>query len=122
MKKILAFILILAVMSQLLNKLLTYAAFKLQEDYIASVLCENKDKPEMHCNGHCQLTKKLQEDEKEDGRSAIPRFSEDQNINIFFSATVIWPMAPLTRFLSLRNRDEFLPEDPGFPDVFHPPC
>ena len=28
-------------------------------DYIAKVLCENKDKPEMKCNGKCHLMKEL---------------------------------------------------------------
>lgn len=28
-------------------------------DYISTVLCINKDKPEMHCNGKCQLMKEL---------------------------------------------------------------
>lgn len=28
-------------------------------EYIVNVLCENKDKPEMHCNGTCHLTKEL---------------------------------------------------------------
>ena len=36
-------------------------------DYIASELCENKEKPELHCNGKCHLMKELakaSEDEK----------------------------------------------------------
>lgn len=28
-------------------------------NYIVSELCENRDKPEMHCNGKCYLTKEL---------------------------------------------------------------
>ncbi|WP_367754905.1 hypothetical protein [Flavobacterium sp. WC2430] len=28
-------------------------------DYISTVLCVNKDKPELHCNGKCQLMKEL---------------------------------------------------------------
>lgn len=28
-------------------------------DYIATELCENRDKPEMHCNGKCHLMKQL---------------------------------------------------------------
>nr|WP_255749311.1 hypothetical protein [Gramella crocea] len=38
-------------------------------DYIVDKLCENKDKPEMECNGKCYLTKQLAEEaagEKED--------------------------------------------------------
>ena len=28
--------------------------------------CENKDKPWMHCNGHCQLSKKLKQQDTND--------------------------------------------------------
>ncbi len=28
-------------------------------DYIANELCENKEKPELHCNGKCHLMKEL---------------------------------------------------------------
>lgn len=31
--------------------------------------CENKTRPMMHCNGKCQMMKKLQEEEKKDGQS-----------------------------------------------------
>jgi hypothetical protein len=41
------------------------ATFYANEDYIAANLCVNKDHPEMHCNGHCQLDKKMQEDQKQ---------------------------------------------------------
>lgn len=36
-------------------------------DYIVTELCENKEKPELHCNGKCHLMKELakaSEDEK----------------------------------------------------------
>lgn len=33
--------------------------FKANQDYIAKEFCENKDKPEMHCNGKCYLKKQL---------------------------------------------------------------
>lgn len=34
------------------------------QDYIAS--CVNKDKPEMHCNGQCQMAEKMQEENNND--------------------------------------------------------
>ena len=33
------------------------ADFLLNEDYITKVLCVNKDKPAMKCNGKCHLSK-----------------------------------------------------------------
>tara|TARA_R110002033_G_scaffold23560_3_gene55586 strand:- start:3832 stop:4218 length:387 start_codon:yes stop_codon:yes gene_type:complete len=36
---------------------LTYAYYELDPIGFVENLCENKDKPEMHCNGKCQLMK-----------------------------------------------------------------
>lgn len=36
-----------------------FAGFELNQKYIASTLCENRDKPWMHCNGRCYLMKKI---------------------------------------------------------------
>jgi len=36
--------------------------YAINYDYIVNVLCENKGKPEMQCNGKCYLTKELAEE------------------------------------------------------------
>lgn len=33
--------------------------YKVNYDYIVNFLCENQDKPEMHCDGKCYLSKAL---------------------------------------------------------------
>lgn len=38
---------------------LTIIYFYLNRQYIAENLCENRDKPLMHCNGHCRLKRNL---------------------------------------------------------------
>lgn len=40
---------------------IVYVDFKLNQEYIANVLCINRDKPEMQCNGHCVLMQKMNE-------------------------------------------------------------
>ena len=37
-----------------------YLDFELRKEYIIQNLCENRFKPQMNCNGHCYLAKKLQ--------------------------------------------------------------
>lgn len=34
--------------------------FELRRDYIARYLCENRNRPELHCDGQCYLAKRLQ--------------------------------------------------------------
>lgn len=36
-----------------------YLQYVLNKEYIAANLCENKNKPAMHCSGKCQLKKQL---------------------------------------------------------------
>ena len=46
-------------LSSLIRPILPVYEYLLNYNYIANVLCVNKDKPEMHCNGKCYLMKKL---------------------------------------------------------------
>ena len=40
--------------------------FYFQQSTISKTLCENRDKPKMHCNGKCYLAKQLKKEEKKD--------------------------------------------------------
>ena len=54
--KIAAIFLSLFLLTKPLLPLLEYAAFY---DYIKNELCENRDTPELHCNGKCHLAKQI---------------------------------------------------------------
>lgn len=60
MRKILihSALLFLMLYSQLYNSFVT-AVYQLNYDYYAEELCENKDKPELHCDGKCYFSKQL---------------------------------------------------------------
>lgn len=47
----------------------------MNRDYIASVLCENKDKPELECNGQCHLKKQIKKhsDKEKEGEEVSER-------------------------------------------------
>ena len=61
MLRSIALILILSIAFQPVAKLFTVAWYQVNKTYIAKNLCENRSKPKMHCNGKCQLRKKLQQ-------------------------------------------------------------
>jgi hypothetical protein len=42
-----------------LRTFIPYIAYNINYHYISTVLCENKGKPQMHCNGKCHLNKEL---------------------------------------------------------------
>lgn len=52
-------VIILSILGSALVYPLIYLDFSLRQDYIAKVLCIQKDKPNNGCNGHCYLAKKL---------------------------------------------------------------
>jgi hypothetical protein len=54
--KKLVFILIIAIFLKPIFPVIEYAV---NYEYISKVLCENKAKPMMHCNGKCHLMKEL---------------------------------------------------------------
>jgi hypothetical protein len=45
-----------------------YLSYKINYNYIANVLCENKDKPEMNCKGKCHLNKELKKTAEEESQ------------------------------------------------------
>lgn len=60
LRNITAFILCAVLAFPWASKVAITADFLIHQDYIAQNLCENKDKPEMECNGKCVLMQKLQ--------------------------------------------------------------
>lgn len=57
-------------------------------DYITKELCENRAKPQMHCNGKCHLMKELAK-AAEDEKPASQKKSQHQEIEVLFCETVI---------------------------------
>jgi hypothetical protein len=58
-------------------------------DYISSVLCENRDKPYLECNGKCYLEKQLKKTNNthQDHKSTVPQISFED-----------YPLSPLDIF------------------------
>ncbi len=56
-------------------------------DYISQVLCVNKDKPQMHCNGKCHLMKEMaKEAESEKPISPDKKTSASEKEILFYQA------------------------------------
>ncbi len=61
-----AIVLIVFSLSANFSKLFIYAGFEMNKNTIATTLCENRDKPWMHCNGRCYLLKKIKQAEEKE--------------------------------------------------------
>lgn len=92
-------------------------------DYIAKELCENKAKPEMHCNGKCHLMKELakasegekQQQEKKNVHQELELLFCEPVASIEFAGVIA---VPATKAPSLYNN---LYSHQNAVSVFHPP-
>ena len=61
---------------------MTCAYFKLNRNFISQTLCENRDNPEMKCNGVCYLTKVFTENENQ--KEQAPELTKEETTNVVF--------------------------------------
>jgi hypothetical protein len=58
----------LLILLQSFSKLWIIYSFQINQDYIASMLCINRDKPEKACNGQCVLMQRIMAQEEQQKR------------------------------------------------------
>jgi hypothetical protein len=80
-KQLIAIFFLAGLLFQNLSRFLIVADYNLNKTYITNNFCENKDKPAMHCNGKCYLSKKLMEEEKQQAPGSQKTIPE---IQLFF--------------------------------------
>ncbi len=116
-------ILILALV-MLLRPIFPVIDYVVNYDYVATVLCVNKAKPQMHCNGKCHLMKEMaKEAENEKPISTDKKSGVSENEILFFqliqSFESIQDCYPTTTKInvSYSNLYSYLNSNP----MFHPP-
>lgn len=117
--KVLAILLVIAFLAQTFSKGLIIANYYTNKEAYAKN-CINKAKPKMHCNGKCQMMKKLKQEENKEGQNT-ERKNEIKTDLLFFAQI----KQPITYQLSL-NKIQFpivkfqLTQDISV-EFFHPP-
>ena len=111
--------LLLSLLAVNASSLLVFIGFEANQTYIAKELCENKDKPEMHCNGKCYLMKKLKQ--AQDKEQKQERQSQKTQIQ---DAVVVTPM--VFKQYALAETKLHIPASMGMlqsikNSIFHPP-
>lgn len=115
-------ILILLVMSQTFQQWLVIGAFKMKQSWIAKNTCENRFRPQLHCNGNCVLMKKLRQQEKEEQNAPATLKLEVSQILISSRSFFATVPAAACRFQVLYYPDisPARPVDRAW-SIFHPP-
>ncbi len=75
LKKTVSILLICALSFQFMIKIGLVGYYIINKDYIAKVLCINKDKPALKCQGKCHLKKQLAKTETAENQRRIPSSS-----------------------------------------------
>lgn len=68
-RKFLGILGLLIYLGALFKPTIPVLTYLLNQDYFATVLCINKDKPKMKCNGHCQVKRMAEESNEKQNQS-----------------------------------------------------
>ena len=117
--KLTVLLLLITVAGSSFNNAVVLLQYNLNKQFIATALCENRDKPGSCCQGKCYLKKQLQKDQ-DSGQNGSGRGKEKLDIDWFYETA---------EALSLVNNGESnYPDTPDFSkystllsEVFHPP-
>ncbi|PWJ60495.1 hypothetical protein CLV98_101679 [Dyadobacter jejuensis] len=101
MRTVIAYVLLFAVMLPMLSPWGTIAYFHINRSYIAKVLCENRDRPKLNCNGKCYLAKKLKEQQDKRDKETTERIENMPVNQLFFMPAYRLSLAG-TRVIRLR--------------------
>lgn len=118
--RLIAFTLLLALISSNLSTLFVYAEFKANQRYIAETLCENKDKPQLNCEGKCYLMKKLkdaEEKEKKQEKQAQKKAAYD----LFFTTKALYSILAVTLPRGAKPKPSNIDLPQFSAEILHPP-
>jgi hypothetical protein len=121
MKFILVPILLLVLLTQTFSKWVVVVEYRLNKNFIAQNLCINKARPKLHCNGKCQMMKRLAAEEEQNTSSnntAKIRIQE-----LVFIDEMNKPVLPSLAYVQLSYNEELpiLKYSSPIASIFHPP-
>ncbi|HEV7382474.1 MAG TPA: hypothetical protein VGN64_21915 [Dyadobacter sp.] len=104
---------------------LLYLDFEIRRDYIVANLCENKNRPQLNCNGKCYLAKKIEAAKKQEQRQA----EQDYMASLIYQVMNTNHHPYLKVEVPFKVISDKIPFDYASPftaflladDIFHPP-
>ncbi|QQD14414.1 hypothetical protein [Sphingobacterium sp. UDSM-2020] len=101
MKRIISFLLLVSLAYQCLGSMGVFVWFESNRSYIAKELCENRARPQMHCNGQCVLMKKLKALEEKSSDKSLPQNAKHET---FLCVMQEWLVMPESISIQLVNK------------------
>lgn len=119
-KQTITIIFLLAFATQVFNRYFVMADYYVNTAAYAKN-CINKAKPKMHCNGKCQMMKKMQEEEKKEQQDSNKKTENDVNV---LSSKSFFATVPFSKKYFVKKTYPILPapkETKRSFEIFHPP-
>ncbi|NIG55748.1 hypothetical protein [Chitinophaga sp. Cy-1792] len=106
---------------QLSGRYVVLLDYYLNQDYIAGNLCENRNKPQLHCNGKCHLAKKMHEEDRKDQENPERKLENKLEYCTALHSDIL--LAPA---FNIQHDIPYHPQSIGYPidqpsAVFRPP-
>ncbi|TMU56463.1 hypothetical protein [Flagellimonas algicola] len=81
-------VILFVALSMLVRPLWPIVEYVVNYNYIATVLCENKEKPQLQCNGKCYLAKQLEKSSGQDEQNPFGEHNPNTEIQhpVFFQS------------------------------------
>ena len=120
MKKLVSISLLFCILLSSLGQSVILVHYLINKNYYATVLCENKAKPKMHCNGKCKMMKEMKEQEKKEQSPTAPTKEKQETVQFFLKSTAF----TFNIFTETKNYNSFylLPKVQSVSfSIFHPP-
>jgi hypothetical protein len=124
MRPLLTYLLLVAVLLPSISPWGTIAYYHLNRDYIARVLCENRSRPELHCDGQCYLAKKLKSQQDRQDKETTERVYNTPVVQLFCEAETVFSFGPAVtqhKQVSLFTYERTSITRPT-DDLLRPPC
>ena len=84
-QKVVLYVLLLATLLPVVSPWGTIMYYNANKAYIARVLCENRNRPQLHCDGKCYLAKKLKAQQDRQDKDTTRRVENAPTITLFCS-------------------------------------
>jgi hypothetical protein len=130
LRSIFSFFLLLLFVSKLAYSIIWQVHYELNKSEITARYCENKNRPELHCNGQCYLAKQLQKADLE-----LQAKEQEQQQHLDLGAKIIseeYFISNSSPSLQLSGNSNEPPLQTSFQkafysflflrNCFHPPC
>ncbi|WP_426585346.1 hypothetical protein [Mucilaginibacter sp. R-33] len=119
LQRITAYLLIFSLITVNFSRFFIFAGFELNRNYIATKLCENRNKPWLHCDGKCYFAKKIKQ--AEDKQASDERQSQKSLFQevYFISSTDVKFHSSLLQVISTPYTPTVPADRPA--TIFQPP-